>query len=491
MKAQGWTAQMGVRSLVFGFLALAAAGSWGCAGGFGSPHAWEQPPPPLKQGPVVPADALTRIRLDNGLTVIVLEDHRLPTASLAVTVRSGAGSVQRGQAGLAQLVAEVMNRGAGDRDALALAEAVDALGASLSVSAGWDSMSVSVSGLSSDLDFLLSILADVVLEPRFESGEFEKARTEQLAALEAANDNPAELARREAMEILYPEHRYGLPTSGRKETVESLDRAAVRALHRRFFVPGNAIVSVSGDVDADRFVAALRSVFGGWGAKAGADSSSDSTPAPPAITPGARRIIIADKPDLNQARIVIAHEGIARKDPRRITAGLMNATLGGSGFSSRLMAKLRSEEGLTYGVRSGFGMRSQPGPFSISTFTRVAETRRAVDLLLEQLEGIRTHRPQSPAELADAKSYLVGQFGLGLETSAAVASGLVSLDVYGLPADSLDTYRARVSQVTAEQTRRVADELLHPSRAAIVLLGPADVLVPQFEDMGQVEVVEP
>ena len=137
------------------------------------------PPPPLKQGPVVPAEALTRVGLDNGLTVIVLEDHRLPTVSLAVTLRRGAGSVPRGQAGLAQLVAEVMNRGAGDRDALALAEAVDAAGASLSVSAGWDSMSVSVSGLSRDLDFLLAILADVVLEPRFEAGEVEKARTEQ------------------------------------------------------------------------------------------------------------------------------------------------------------------------------------------------------------------------------------------------------------------------------------------------------------------------
>jgi len=155
------------------------------------------------------------------------------------------------------------------------------------------------------------------------------------------------------------------------------------------------------------------------------------------------------------------------------------------------MAKLRSEEGLTYGVRSGFGMRSQPGPFSISTFTRVAETRRAVDMLLEQLEGMRTSNPQSSAELADAKSYNVGQFGLGLETSAAVTAGLVSLDVYGLPADSLDTYRARVSQVTAAQTRRVAEELLHPSRAAIILLGPANVLAPQFEDMGRVEVVKP
>jgi zinc protease len=121
----------------------------------------------------------------------------------------------------------------------------------------------------------------------------------------------------------------------------------------------------------------------------------------------------------------------------------------------------------------------------------VAETRRAVDLLLEELAAIRTGEPQSAAELAKAKSYAVGQFGLGLETSAAVVAGLVSLEVYGLPEDSLDTYRARISAVTVERTRRVAQELLHPSRAAIVLLGPAKDLVPQFEDLGDVEVVHP
>jgi len=155
------------------------------------------------------------------------------------------------------------------------------------------------------------------------------------------------------------------------------------------------------------------------------------------------------------------------------------------------MRELRSEAGLTYGVRSGFSMRSQPGPFSVSTFTRVPETRRAVDMLLAELEAIRSIQPQSAAELAKAKSYLVGQFGLGLETSAAVASALVNLDVYGLPADALDTYRARVAAIDVGQTRAVADALLDPGRAAIVLLGPADALAPQFQGLGPVEVVQP
>ena len=484
-------AGLGVRLLPFLLWAPVLASVVGCAAWLPGKPAWEQPPPPLKQGPVVSSDALTRARLDNGLVVMLLEDHRLPTVSLGLTVRSGAGSVDPGRAGLVELTAEVMNRGAGDRDGLALAEAVDALGASLTVSAGWDSMSVKVSGLSRDLDFLLGILADVVLAPRFDLVEVEKARKEQLAGLEAANDNPGELARREAMAILYPDHRYGRPVSGLPETVGGLDQAAVRDLYRGFFVPDNAIVSASGDVDPEAFAAALADRFGDWASGEAGDLAPAGTPAPPAITPGKRRIVIVDKPDLNQARIIIAHEGIARTDPRRVAASLLNATLGGSGFSSRLMRKLRSEEGLTYGVRSGFGLRSRPGPFSVSTFTRVPETRRAVDMLLDELEAIRSRRIQSDEELAKAKSYTVGQFGLSLETSAAVLGSLVSLDVYGLPADSLDTYRSRISAVTSAQTRRVADELLHPDRAAIVLLGPAEILAPQFEDLGPVEIVTP
>jgi len=120
-----------------------------------------------------------------------------------------------------------------------------------------------------------------------------------------------------------------------------------------------------------------------------------------------------------------------------------------------------------------------------------AETRRAIDLLLEEIEGILDARPVSAAELANAKSYSVGRFGLGLETSAAVLSSLVELDVQGLPEDSLDTFRARIRAIDREQVNRAARELLHPARSAIVVLGPAEKLVPALEGLGTVEVIEP
>jgi zinc protease len=151
---------------------------------------------------------------------------------------------------------------------------------------------------------------------------------------------------------------------------------------------------------------------------------------------------------------------------------------------------VRADAGLTYGVYSGFSLRREPSLFFISTFTRVLEVRTVVDLLLAELERMRAE-PPSESELAQAKTLAVGNFSLGLETSDAVMAGLVNLDVYDLPEDSLDTYRARVRAVSLEDVARMASELLHPDRVAIVLVGPAEKLVPQVEDLAPVEVVTP
>jgi zinc protease len=164
--------------------------------------------------------------------------------------------------------------------------------------------------------------------------------------------------------------------------------------------------------------------------------------------------------------------------------------VGGGGFSSRLMTRLRAEAGLTYGVWAGFVLRRQPGPFLAATFTRVSEARRVVDLVLAELERGR-EEPPSEQELQDTRALAVGRFSLGLETSDAVMAALVELDIYGLPEDALDTYRGRVRATTQAAVAKTARELLHPERAAIILVGPAERLVPQFEDLGSVEVVQP
>ena len=474
------------RSLVC-MLTLLVCATAGC--GLFHRAAWKQDPPAPNEAAVVQPGKLHTAVFDNGLRVIVLEDRRLPKLSFGVSVRRGAGIEDLKSAGIAQYTADMMERGAGKRDALALARAIDEIGGSLSVSAGWDGFDVGVSGLSSDRERLQEILLDVVLRPRFEAAEGQRARKEQLAVLQQALDDPATLVRWYAAETLYPEHRYGKPQLGSAESVGKLNAGKARRFHARLFVPNNAILYAVGDLDPVAWIEELRPLVEGKRWPRG-DTLEAAAP-PPDTTPRERRVVIVDRPDLVQTRIMILHEGIERTDDRRLAANLMNNVLGGSGFSSRLMSRVRSDEGLTYGVYSGFSLRRRPGPFQISTFTRVSETRRTIDLLLEEMRAMLEARPVDVAELKHAKSYSVGRFGLGLETSAAVLSSLVELDVHGLPEDSLDTFRARIRAISLDAVNEAALQLLHPERAAIVVLGPAEDLVPALEGLGPIEVIQP
>lgn len=475
---------MKIRSILVAAMTLVAT-PWLLSGCAGPRPAWELPTPPVKEAPIVARGALRRQTLGNGLRILMLEDHSRPVVSFGLSVRRGIAIETPGNEGVAVLCSEVMQRGAGARDALAMARSVDELGASLSVAAAWDSMRVGASGLARDADALLRIVSDVTLRPRFDEVEIQKARDEQLAELKGAIDNPATLLRWQLARTLYPGHRYGVPGAGLPETVRELKAADVRAFYDRVFRPNNAIFYATGDFDSERLLEQVELALGEWMPGA----VPDPVAAPPLIVPSARKIVVVDRPDMVQAQIAVAHEGLQRDDPRRIPASLLNNVLGGSGFSSRLMLRIRSDAGLTYSIRSGFALRRRPGRFSISTFTRVDQVRPMLDLMLAEVAAIRSDRPVSEHELRNAKAYSVGQFALGLETSVAVTRSLVNLDLYEMPEDSLDTYRRRIQQATGPEVAALARELLHPDRAAIVVVGPADELVPALESLGPVEVV--
>lgn len=467
-----------VASLATGSLLLVL----GCA----SPKpAWELPAPPVHEAAVVAEGALTTRTLANGLRVMLLEDRSLPMVSMGLVVRRGAAVEPLGKEGVGELCVEVMQRGAGPRDALQIAEAVEELGASLSVSLNMDSARVVASSLSRDADFLLGLLADVALRPHFDETETEKARNEQMSGLAASLDDPRTLLGWQLGRTLYPAHRYGIPLNGLPGTVPRLTADDARKFHGRIFVPNNAVFYATGNFDRDELLNRIETEFGAW--EEGV--VPEAVAAPPPIVPPARKIVVVDRPEMGQAQIAMAHEGLRRSDPRRIPASLLNNVLGGSGFSSRLTVRLRSDEGLTYSIRSGFALRRQPGHFGVSTFTRADQMRSALDLLLEEVEAIRSSRTPTDEELRNAKAFSVGQFALGLETSASVMRSLVNLDLYGLPEDSLDTYRRRIGEVTQADVAEIARTLLHPDRGAIVVVGPAAALVPELESLGDVEVV--
>ncbi len=476
------------RAVVFAFAFAALAG---CAGAptappaeAREPFAWELPPVVAAERPIVDAARLHRATLANGLQVLVLEDRRLPEFAAGVAALRGVAVETPREAGLAVFTAALAERGAGARGKLALAAAVDDLGADLSAGADWDTLRFSVSGLSQDFPTLFGVLADVVRRPRFEAAEAKQLVAEQRAALAQAKDDPARLASQHLMRALYGAHRMGTPSAGTDETVARFGAADARDFHARVVTPAGAILWAVGDVDAQAFLAAAEASFGDW-------RGAPIAPLPePPVAPTKRRVVLVDRPELGQVQVAIGHAGIARTDERRIEALLMNTAFGGGGFSSRLMARIRAAEGLTYGIYSQFVQYRAPGPFVITSFTRVPEVGKLLASTFEEIARLRS-APPAGTELEKTRSLRVGSYPLQLETSAAVMSALLDLDVYGLPRDTLDTHRARLRAITAEQVAAAAQALVHPDEATIVLVGPAAALRDAASVYGEVEVVAP
>lgn len=473
-----------------------------CSGGpFAKAFPWDEPLPSPIDSPVVDASRLHRFEFENGALLLVLEDKRLPAFSLGFTAPRGAAVEAPGREGVARYTADLMERGAGDRDALELAAAVEALGAGFSVSSGWDSFGVSIGGLSRDLPALFDIFSDVLLSPRFDKAEAKRARGEQLAALRTAGDDPDTLAGWTFSKTLYPEHRLGLPISGTSESVEKLDAAAARAFYEKIFTPRQGVFHAVGDVDAEDIRRRIEAAFGAWqgpvpvqtgpapAAAAGAEAGAESESAAQAGW-SAPRIVLVDRPELGQAHVVVGHAGIAQGAEDRDQVSLLNTMFGGGGFSSRLMARLRAEEGLTYSVYSNFGRRRGSGYFAIRSFTEVAELEPLLKGLFEEFERMRSLPPDED-ELSRAKTLSTGRFALALETAGAVMSSLVDLEIYDLPRDSLDTYRGRVRALTADKISEAAERYLRPSHASVVIVAPADKVRTLLEAHGPVTLITP
>lgn len=200
--------------------------------------------------------------------------------------------------------------------------------------------------------------------------------------------------------------------------------------------------------------------------------------------------MLVDRPDLHQATIYVGHEGISRTDPERVAVQVMNLVIGGGGFSARIMTRVREDAGLAYYAQSVFAMRREGGVFVVATGTRVPKAGRAIQMILAELARARSD-PPTAEETMHARSLAVGRFSLSLETSDAILGALVDLDVYGLPENSLDTYRTRVKRLTQADLAKAALATIHPQRAQIVVVGPAAALKPQLEQFGPVKVVEP
>jgi zinc protease len=386
---------------------------------------------------------------------------------------------------LGVLTGDALEGGTKRRSGTELAEALERIGARLNVSVGWEGTSVGLSCLADRLPEALALLAETLLEPAFPDDEVQRALEQHLAGIRQRAKDPAALASDAASARYFASTvPYARPVDGVADTFVHVTRKELIGYADASYRPQGGGLIVVGDVDAGEVEAMAREQLGAW----------TGAPAPVAdfaVEPAARerRVWIVDRPGSVQSEIRVGHVGVARDTPDYFGLAISNMVLGGM-FTSRLNLNLRERHGFTYGVRSLFAYRSQPGFFQVSTSVGNEVTGPAVREILTEIEAMADTGPTDD-EVAAARDYAAGVFGLHLETASDVATRVSQLVVYGLRDDYYRDYRDAVRSVSREHAAEAAKRHVRPAESQIVVVGDASQIAAPLEalELGPVEVL--
>jgi zinc protease len=423
-----------------------------------------QMPPPLQARPLnLPEHFETR--LPNGLGLVVVEDRHLPLISFRLAFRSGDANDPPALPGLSDMMTHLLTEGTATRSSREIAEQVERLGATLTVGSGSDFTTVAASSLSLYAEGILELLAEVTLSPSFPQNEIDLARENTKQLLIQQRAQPNFLASERLAQVMFGEHPYAR-VSPTPESLDALSREDFVKFRESTFIPNNAVMIIVGDVESDSIVARVEQLLGGWQP---GELPDLNFPAPPKRA--ARAAYLVDRRGSAQSNIVIANHGITRTSRDYFPILLMHTVLGANA-SSRLFMNLREEKGYTYGAYSNLDARRLAGTFRATAEVRTPVTGASLHEFFFELNRVRDE-PVSDEEIKNAKSYLTGVFPIRIETQDGLTDQLVSIRMYDLPDDYLQTYRDRINEVTAEDIQRVAQKYVRPEEAAIVIVGDA------------------
>lgn len=419
--------------------------------------------------------------LDNGMRLLVLEDHKLPTVSISMSVLAGSFFEAKDKQGLASLTASMLDEGTKSRTSAQIAAETDRLGASLGAVAqpGGERASVMASGLSEDTHRLLEILADIVQNPVFPEAQFEKVQQQTITGLQQSLKSPRTLARVAALRSIYGDAAPSrvLPLLANVQSLKAKDLAA---FHARFYRPDRAILGIAGDVNPEEVFQKVNALFGDW--KPGRDPREARLPRFKA--PSKSRAFLVERPGSVQTVLYVTHLGLTRKDPDYPALVVMNQILGASPMS-RLEEVLREKKGYTYSARSSTSAPRYPGFFGASLEVRNDVTTDALRDLLSELKRIQEQTVPA-IELERARRSIIGSFALSLESPSELLDYAMALEQYGLPVDYWDRFPSLIEAVSAEDVQRVARKYVASERLQIVAVGEKAVVEAALKPYGPI-----
>ncbi|HEY1272412.1 MAG TPA: pitrilysin family protein, partial [Terriglobales bacterium] len=421
-------------------------------------------------------------KLDNGLTVMLVEQHKLPVVSARVVVLSGSDTNPIDRPGLASFTADLLTEGTNRRSSSQIADDGAEIGAAVRTASSGDLSAVAIRTLKQNVDAALDLLSDVALNPKFDPAEIDRVRNRRQGRLLQLHDQPFQLAFGAFLKTVFgAQHPYGYRELGTPESNRAISREEMVQFWQHGYTPGNSALVLTGDLNQEEARQLAQKYFGNWKGIA-----NKHTP-PPVEVNTSRAVFIVDKPGAPQTFVLVGSLGVPRSTPDYVPLEVMNNALGGL-FSSRLNLNLREEHGYTYGSFSFFAYRRGPGLFAAGGAIRTDATAPAVQETFKELERIRT-APLTADELKLAK----GAFALSLaglfETSEQTAATAGELFTYDLPLDYYQKLSPQIDAVTAEDVQRVANKYVNPDSSIVIAAGDRAKIEPELKklSLGPVE----
>ncbi len=413
----------------------------------------------------LPLRAATHIQLvtsPGGITAWLVQEQSIPMVALQFSFRGGASQDPVDKLGATNLMVGLLEEGAGPLDATAFAERSDELGARFRFSAGRDSVSITASMLTRNLDESADLLRLALIEPNFSQTAFERVRGQVNSSLRSDATDPQAIAGKAFRAMVFPDHAYSRPIDGTLATVAALTPDDMRAAHRRALGRNNVFIGVVGDITPQALGVLLDKLLGAL--------PNDIVDVVPDVTPVLSAGITTIDFATPQSVVVFAQPGLKRDDPDFLAAYVLNHIMGGRSSTARLNVEVREKRGLTYGI-SSFLLPYQHAAIYMGNFSsgndNVAE---AVAIVREEWAKMAKNGVTAE-ELATAKRYLTGAYPLRFDGNAEIAGILAGLQVAKLPITYVDTRNDQVNAVTLEQINRIAASLYQPQNLRIVIAG--------------------
>ena len=431
----------------------------------GSPAPWTSwkkvPIPPL---PTFHPKQPTRITLKNGMTIFLQEDHELPFINGFIMIRGGSRDESADKTGLTDLYGETWRTsGTADMSGDKMDDILEAKAAKIETNNDTESTSLTWSSFKQDFDQVFGMATSLLLHPEFRADKLALAKQQEDTGIIRRNDNPEEIAMREAELLAYGKNS---PYARVPEfaTVHAVTLADLTAWHDRTVTPNNMILGVSGDFNTAEMEAKLRAAFEPL--PRGADFVSVKTTFP-GPTPG---VYLAQKSDVNQSNVWIVGLGTERSNPDYYALSVMNTVFSG-GFGSRLFQDVRTRLGLAYAVEGAYGASyDHPGLFYVAAGTKSESTVAATQAMLQQIGQLKTV-PPTAVELRNAKDQVLNSWVFHFDSPEKILRQQATLAFFGYPSDFIEKYRDGIEKVTAADVTRVANKYVHPSKLAILVVG--------------------